>query len=146
MRRRTGRWLLIVLGLAVVAPAVPAGRWILVERRWFRESFENLEGSGRMLDTIGVQRTWRIGGEEIDTRSWFVDTGFLYQVHGAEPGMVSWLPDGNVWLQVSQTGPRLFVVVTSPPWRDGVTDQTTPSAPWLEAGVTADEWWAEVSP
>ena len=30
---------------------------------------------------------------------------------------------------------------TTPPWLWGETDQTEPTAPWLLAGMTVDEWW-----
>ena len=76
-----------------------------------------------------------------DSISWYESTGYLSGIvrNFGRPGShtTSWHPTGELDWQVPSGGN----FERSPPWRWGDEDQTEPTAPWVRAGRSVDEWW-----
>ena len=71
----------------------------------------------------------------VDSESWWCETGMMSsRLHGV--GFTTWAPDGKVAVQWYPGHTSI-----KPPWRWGVSDQADPTAPWVIAGMSVDEWW-----
>ena len=96
--------------------------------------------SGTVLRSVFFR--WR--GEEYCTglqECWYTSTGYLRDTWDPLTDRVtSWDIDGKVVRQIRGMD-KLAPPRESPPWLWGVTDQTTPNAPWFLAGMTFEEWW-----
>ena len=81
------------------------------------------------------------------SKFWYPETGRLFQVMryegpvGRIHGATLWNPDGTISSQF-----RDDQFHRSGPWIVNFENPSEPSAPWLEEGFTADEWWELVKP
>ena len=75
-------------------------------------------------------------------RAWYADTGYLAAIcDGLEESslMTNYRVDGTVYQQVLGDEHRV-----APPWLNGVTDQSHPTAPWHRDEVSVEEWWRDL--
>ncbi len=134
------------MALALVAVSVPLAEpvWMLVTtKRWYWETRLKSSPDHPVRGYIQVRRGAQNDSEDPQhglAEGWYVETGFRAYVtdysnqewHGA---LTWWNLDGTVYRQ-ARGDP--FEFVESPPWWDGVTDQTAPSIP---AWMKDDEQW-----
>lgn len=79
-------------------------------------------------------------GEE---RFWHQGTGMLVthsMYFAGETRATYWDINGNIVEQEHELGGRLRIL-SEPPWLWGVSEQTSPSAPWIGGGLTLREWY-----
>ena len=72
---------------------------------------------------------------------WYEETGlkWIEKLGSSERDCTYWGIDGAVYAQ------RLAGDIRrEPPWFWGVPHQAEPSAPWVAAGLSVDEWWARI--
>lgn len=100
--------------------------------------------------TMGFAHMSRLSGEVDGPQIiWHVRTGMIAaeaEVHDGRQRLTLWDADGRVFQQLEGLRTRGRTVARAPPWLWGAADQTAPSAPWLEAGLTPSEWWCSVEP
>ena len=141
MKPKTFRRIGVLLILAALI-SVLGFRWgpelwwqIRHEKRGFRH-----KGVGAGF--IWVHRATNVSHAEM---IWYEETGFLAtEVLPRYPGRVAtfYAPDGTITVQTRQTrAGETPELKREPPWWQGKSDQSEPSAPWILAGQTLDEWW-----
>ena len=85
-----------------------------------------------VIGRFTIQETWPRGTRTAHaSHTWYKSNGFIASRHGT-----LWDDAGKI-VEQSKKGVRR----TSGPWLDGETDQTEPTAPWIVAGKTFEEWW-----
>ena len=92
---------------------------------------------------VGWKSFWRWGDQrEYTFQTWYVDSGFreTWSWRGRQRE-TSWRVDGTLSMQSHGVYDRM-----SPPWKWGQSDETEPSAPWVRAGETVEEWLTRFSP
>ena len=149
--RPSSRILLLALWVAGACLAAYASKTALLEGILFRKQFVR-EPIGRVrawIETpadqpvLGWDSYCRTNDEWHSSQRWYTESGFLAleEKEIPEAGVVSTIFDleGRVQLQSAFLESR-----TSPPWFGDARDQSKPTAPWLAAGLTAEEWWDRV--
>lgn len=138
-RRRLRRGLIVLLLAGFVWVSVDIIRWSTRITVWKRV------GAGGTIS----RREWNLWRRETrEVRSWNAETGFLVYFRRFDPApavlITEWDEAGRLlWQFRTANGLKTS---TESPMRDEAIQQDTPFAPWLEAGLTADEWWERVDP
>ncbi len=79
-------------------------------------------------------------GEWHSHTAWSATTGTVLNRYSAQ-GETEWDLEGRIIGQYWADELTLGGSRESPPWRWGEADQTVPTAPWVLAGTTVDDWW-----
>ncbi len=124
----------------------PVWEWLRTEERWQRTDFMDAP------DTIWLSKLSRTTGKPVEgstVEGWSAKTGIrviLWEdvVDGQYQQYTYWSSDGTIVRQAKSTSAGSTKFKKEPPWWGEKVEETVPSAPWLEAGFTADEWWDRV--
>ena len=140
MRRRVTIAVIIAIIAATIGFAVSGGEYLLLERKYFVHYV--VKTSEVQSREMGWRSSWRWDdNKEHSKRAWYVESGFLaHEGHRNPSTYTCWNRDGSVQYQVDSSGSAL-----SPPWKWGVGPQIGPTAPWIELGISAEEWWVRVT-
>ena len=146
------RLLALAVGGALLAALVawgwPAIDRFVLHRKIYVIQPERRSGQDGIL--VGYAHVSRISGKPDGPQiAWYVRTGMIAveaELDGGHYRITQWHPDGRVREQGEGPYGNTPTIARSPPWHWGVADQTAPSAPWLEAGLTPKEWWDSVEP
>lgn len=86
---------------------------------------------GQPARLYGPQRSW-YRAEGTLSSEWFMARGTIRRAS-------YWRQDGTLFCQLDESTERV-----GPPWLWGEKDETVRTAPWLLAGMTISEWWANL--
>ena len=115
------------IGLAIYGPAV-----------WHWATTEQVHHC-RGWDSGWITLNRFTGKPDGEVRMWSISSGHLITA-GWESGtrlqFTNFDREGRVFYQVRDGATR-----TEAPWWFGMADQTEPSAPWIEAGLSYNEWY-----
>ena len=143
--RRVGRLSLILIVLACIGVGWVAAPWILQERHYLRLNAqlydENRAQPWYFIDDeiIVCFVTWRWSDLAASYDAWYLESGLRRSRLVGGVNHTLWGPDGKIIFQ-AESGGTIFA--TAPPWHWGEVEQVTPTAPWLELGITGEEWFA----
>lgn len=136
MKRR--HWILTIVIGTLLALGIWRGptlwTWVTIYDEWY------VDGDGPSL----IRHTWNwITDDHVASRSWYVESGII-RFNDRDGLMTWWDEDGRVEGQYRMRPPG--PPADGPPWQGGMTNRHEPTAPWLEVGVSVEEWWTRVRP
>lgn len=139
---------LLLVGITTTATFFggPILEWIRSEELWQRTELSNAPAT-IMRSTVSRRSGKPIDGSVVE--GWSAKTGrrvLLWEnvVDGQYRFFTYWDPAGEIVRQARSNGTGGTKFRHAPPWWNGKVDETDPSAPWIEAGLTADAWWERV--
>ena len=130
-----------LLGVAILlaVTALPTALWVEEGPLWRMVMLETTEftSPGKVAERRTVKRWGKHKGRAHGRRVLSHWNGFKAQqtelVNGSVDGVVTfWSQDGRVVKQERYVIGRFVETTKGPPWMDGVTDQTKPTAPWWD--------------
>ena len=144
---RTSRVRNLSLVFLLLVTLVGLGTYFYPAIRYWREFEEKYWRAG---DHVGIYAIHRESQRNIGSRAvWNTDTGRLVEdrrfLSDSTWRATHWRVDGSVWFQESRPNRNGERLNDGPDWWWPVRSQREPSAPWIQAGMPLDDWWALVS-
>ena len=142
--RKAARLSLFAILLACVGVGWVAAPWVLQERHYLRTNAQLYDPNRPQPwypiddEVIICVVTWRWSDLALKYDAWYLDSGIRRSRLVAGENHTLWGPDGKIIWQ-AEIGGTIFA--TAPPWHWGEVDEVAPTAPWLDLGMTGEEWF-----